>query len=160
MIALTLATAARIVDAALAEGEARGAQPLCVVVLDAGAHVLALKRDERAGLLRAAIATAKASGALGMGMGSRALAARAKAAPAFFDALAVVSEGTLIPAPGGVLIRNHDREIIGAVGISGDTSDLDEACAVAAVAHAGLIADPGATPDPPLPNADSDKDPA
>lgn len=156
MTKLTLAIAAQIVDAALAEGDARGAQPLSVVVLDAGAHVLALKRDERAGLLRPAIATAKASGALGMGMGSRALAVRAKAAPAFSDALAAVSEGRLVPAPGGVLIRDLDNTIIGAVGISGDTADIDEACALVAIAHAGLIADPGAAPNSPAPIAKKD----
>jgi uncharacterized protein GlcG (DUF336 family) len=79
-----------------------------------------------------------------MGFGSRALAARAAKVPAFFTALAAVSAGRMIPVPGGVLIRNAAGDIVGAVGISGDTSDRDEMCAVAGIEAAGLRADPGA----------------
>lgn len=140
---LTLAHATLITDTALAEGHRLDLQPLCVAVLDAGGHLLALKRDERASLLRPQIATGKASGALGMGFGGRELARRATKMPAFFNALSDLAGGNMVPVPGGVLIRNSGGEILGAVGISGDTSDNDELCAVAGVATAGFIADTG-----------------
>lgn len=143
MTRLTLDIATRIVDAALEKAGAMAAKPLCVVVLDAGGHLLALKRHEDASLFRAEIATAKPQGALGMGSGSRTLAERAAASPAFFAAIAAVTAGRIVPVPGGVLIRDADGTIVGAVGISGDQSDVDEACAVAGVANVGLSPDPG-----------------
>lgn len=143
MNSLTLESASRIVDAALERASADGLNPLTVAVLDAGGHLVAFKRQDRSGILRPDIAQGKAWGALGMGAGSRGLAQRAEKAPAFFVALASVSQGRLIPVPGGVLIRNADDDIIGAVGISGDLPDKDEACAVHGIELAGLIADPG-----------------
>jgi uncharacterized protein GlcG (DUF336 family) len=110
--------------------------------------LLAFKREDRSGILRPEIAQAKAWGALGMGLGSRALAQRAIAAPAFFVSLASTSQGRLIPVPGGVLIRATDGEVLGAVGISGDHPEQDEACGVFGVENADLTADPG---DAPLP---------
>jgi uncharacterized protein GlcG (DUF336 family) len=148
MTTLTLEKAACIVDAALRRGRELHLKPLTVAVLDAGGHLLAFKREDRSGILRPEIAQAKAWGALGMGLGSRALAQRAMAAPAFFVSLASTSEGRLIPVPGGVLIRGTDGEVLGAVGISGDHPDQDEACGVFGVENAGLTADPG---DAPLP---------
>ena len=142
---LSLLQASRIVDAALAEGERRGFHPLCVAVLDAGGHVLALKRDHRASVYRPQIATAKASSCIGMGFGGRELVRRAQAMPAFFGALSGVLPNGLLPVPGGVLIRAAaGTGVIGAVGISGDTSENDESCAVAGILAAGLIADTGA----------------
>jgi uncharacterized protein GlcG (DUF336 family) len=144
MSRLTLAQASTIVDAALAKGRALSLAPLTVVVLDPGGHAVALKREDGSGILRADIATAKAWGALGMGFGSRELAGRAAKTPGFFTALSAVSQGRMVPVPGGVLIRDSAGEVIGAVGISGDASDQDEICAVAGVEAAGLKADPGA----------------
>jgi uncharacterized protein GlcG (DUF336 family) len=112
-------------------------------VLDAGGHLLTLKRDERASLLRPQIANGKASSVLGMGFGGRELARRAERMPAFFGALSDLARGNMLPVPGGVLIRNAAGEIVGAIGISGDTSDNDEHCALAAVAAVGLVADAG-----------------
>lgn len=143
MTFLTLDAASGIVDVALSTAASRNAKPLCVVVLDAGAHLLALKRQETASLFRPQIAIAKATGALGMGLGSRALAGRAAQSPAFFTALASVAEGQIVPVPGGVLIRDQAGRVLGAVGISGDTSDMDEECAVAGIEAAGLVADAG-----------------
>ncbi|KFX71754.1 GlcG protein [Pseudomonas taeanensis MS-3] len=143
MSRLTLAQANSIIDTALAEGIRLDFQPLCVAVLDAGGHLLALKRDERASLLRPQIATGKAFGVLGMGFGGRELARRAAKMPAFFNALSDLAGGNMVPVPGGVLIRDSNGEILGAVGISGDTSDNDECCAVTGVAAAGFIADVG-----------------
>ena len=141
---LTLEQATRIVDDALAEGAKRGFKPLCIVVLDAGGHALALKRDERASISRPEIATAKAAGCLGMGFGGRELARRAEKMPDFIAALNAIFAKGILPVPGGVLIRNAAGSLLGAVGISGDTSDNDEVCAVAGIKAAGLVADTGA----------------
>jgi uncharacterized protein GlcG (DUF336 family) len=111
-----------------------------VVVLDAGGHDLALKRQDGAGILRSDIARGKAWGALGMGFSSRELAARAQKVPTFFGALAAVSGGRLVPAAGGVLIYDEARNLLGAIGISGDTSDRDEDCAIRGITAAGLEA--------------------
>jgi uncharacterized protein GlcG (DUF336 family) len=140
---MTLEQASLIVDAALAEGARRDFQPLCVVVLDSGSHALALKRDERASISRPEIATAKAAGCLGMGFGGREIAKRAAAVPSFIAALNGVFPKGILPVPGGVLIRNADGILLGAVGVSGDTSDNDEICAVAGIAAAGLVAETG-----------------
>ena len=141
---LTLEQASTLVDAALAEATARGFAPMCVVVLDAGGHALALKRDERASIGRPEIAIAKAAGCLGMGFGGRELAKRAEKMPGFFNALAAVFPKGIVPLPGGVLIRDAGRALLGAVGVSGDTSDNDEICAVAGIIAVGLIGDTGA----------------
>ncbi len=141
---LTLDQAGRIVDGALAAGAKHGFKPLCVVVLDAGCHPLALKRDERAAISRPEIATAKAAGCLGMGFGGRELARRAEAMPGFFAALNGIFAQGIIPLPGGVLIRDAAGVLLGAVGVSGDTSDNDEVCAVAGIKAAQLAADTGA----------------
>ena len=143
MAKLTLAAASTIVDTALAEGRARNFAPLTVAVLDAGGHLVALKREDNSSLLRPEIATGKAWGALGMGFGGRELARRAQNAPGFFAALSGLAEGRMVPVPGGVLIRDAGDQIVGAVGISGDTSVNDEICAVAGIEAAGLIADTG-----------------
>jgi len=144
-MSLTLARASTIVDVALKTGREAKYQPLTVAVLDAGGHLVAFKREDKSGILRFNIAFGKAWGALGMGFGSRTLAGRAARQQQFFTTLAAVSEGRLIPVPGGVLIRDDDG-IVGAVGISGDTSDNDEKCAIAGIEAAGLKADPGADP--------------
>jgi uncharacterized protein GlcG (DUF336 family) len=114
-------------------------------VLDSGGHLVAFKREDKSGLLRFDIAFGKAWGALGMGFGSRTLAARAGKTPMFITALAAVSAGRMVPVPGGVLIRNAAGDLLGAVGISGDTSERDEMCALAGIEAAGLRADPGSS---------------
>jgi uncharacterized protein GlcG (DUF336 family) len=143
MMMLTLAQAALIVDQALEHGRALKLKPLAVAVLDAGGHLSAFKREDGASILRPQIAQGKAWGVLGMGFGGRELARRAAAAPLFLNALMDASQGRVIPVPGGVLIRSADGRLIGAVGISGDTSEQDEACAVHGIRAAGLIADTG-----------------
>ena len=138
MTTLTLAVAQTIVSAGLAAARSRGAKPLVVVVLDAGGHTIALAREDGATFFRNQIATAKATGALGMGTDTRALGERALANATFFQALAVTVGGEIAFAPGGVLVRNPGGMVIGAVGVSGDTGDCDEACAVAGIRAAGL----------------------
>ena len=141
---IDLAHATMIVDKALAQGRNLGLPPLTVAVLDGSGCLVSFKREDGSSLLRPEIAQAKAWGALGMGMGSRALAQRASAQPAFVSAENALAGGRLIPVPGGVLIRSRAKSIIGAVGITGATSDQDEACAVAGIEAAGFIADTGA----------------
>jgi uncharacterized protein GlcG (DUF336 family) len=140
---LTLTQASTIVDIALATARDMELVPMTVAVLDAGGHLVAFKREDRSGILRYDIAYGKAWGALGMGFGSRTLYERAANTPQFFNALYAASGGRVVTNPGGVLIRDAEGEIIGAVGISGDTSDKDEACAIAGIEAAGLSADPG-----------------
>ena len=139
---MNLETASIIVDAALKLGRERGFMPLSVAVLDAGGHLVAFKREDRSGILRFDIAFGKAWGALGMGFGSRELFNRTAANPTFMAALAAVSGGRLVPVPSGVLALSGG-EVVGAVGISGDVSDNDEACALAGLAAAGLEAKTG-----------------
>lgn len=141
---VSLEQATAIVDAALAKGRERGFERLTIFVLDSGGHLVAAKREDGSGILRCELAMGKAYGALGFGLGSRTLAGRAAKVPAFMGAASDASGGRVVPAPGGVLIRNEAGQIIGAVGMSGDTGDNDEVCAVAGIEAAGLTADPGA----------------
>ena len=144
MAGLTLAQAGTIIDTALKKARELNLAPLTVVVLDAGGHPVALKREDRSGIMRVEIATGKAWGGLGIGLGSRSLFERAEKQPVFVASLAAVSGGRAVPVPGGVLIRAGNGDIVGAVGISGDTSDNDEICAVAGIEAAGLTPQTGA----------------
>lgn len=146
MNCLTLAAASTIVDEALAYGRAHKLKPMAVAVLDAGGHMLAFKREENAGILRREIAEGKAWGVLGMGYGGREFVKRNAIRPTFYTALAVASQGRIMPVAGGVLIRNAEGDIIGSVGVTGDTEDNDDACALAGIAAANLIADTGGDP--------------
>ena len=140
MPAVSLTQASAIIAAALAEGRRRGLKPLTVAVLDPGGHLVALQREDGSGILRVEIATGKAYGALGMGFGSRELAERARTSAPFIAAVVAASGGRMVPAAGGVLIVDRPGgDVQGAVGISGDISDEDEACALAGIAAAGLV---------------------
>ena len=145
---LKLAQALAIIDGALGEARKRNFLRLGVVVLDAGGHVIAFKREDGASFLRFELAYGKAWGALAMGFGTRELAERAAKQPAFVNALSGVTHGRMVPSPGGVLMTGADGALLGAVGISGDTGDNDEVCALAGVAAAGLGAVPGSKPKP------------
>jgi uncharacterized protein GlcG (DUF336 family) len=141
---LKLTQAETIIDAALAEGRKKNLALLAVAVLDAGGHLIAFKREDGATFLRFELAYGKAWGALGMGFGTRELAERAAKNPAFVGALSAVSQGRMVPSPGGVIIVGPGAEVLGAVGISGDTGDNDEVCALAGIKAVGLSAVPGA----------------
>src|SRR3974390_2319824 len=132
-MSVTLAQASTIVDVALKKARDMNLAPMTVAVLDAGGHLVAFKREDKSGILRYEIAYGKAWGALGMGFGSRTLFERAASAPQFFNALYAASGGRMVTNPGGVLIRDGGGDVIGAVGISGDTSDNDEICAIPGV---------------------------
>jgi uncharacterized protein GlcG (DUF336 family) len=143
MATLKLAQASTIIDAALATAREKNFAPLAIAVLDAGGNLIAFKREDGAGIVRFDIAYGKAWGALGMGFGTRELAERATKAPTFVAALAAISQGRMVPSPGGVLIVGPDKDVVGAVGISGDIGDNDEVCAIAGIEAVGLSAVPG-----------------
>ncbi len=142
MSALTLDKAREIVAAARAKGREMELNPLTVAVLDAAGNLKALEREDGASNMRPDIAVGKANGALAMGLGSRALFERAKAEPFFIQAMNELAGGSLVPVPGGVLIKDGGA-IIGAVGITGDNSNNDEAAATAGIEAAGFVADGG-----------------
>jgi uncharacterized protein GlcG (DUF336 family) len=138
---IKLSEASIIVDEALAAARARNLPPMTVTVLDIAGRLVAAKREDGSSLFRAEISSAKAWGALAMGMPTRLLAERAAAAPDFTQSLTVLTGGRFVPVPGGVLIRDGAGILLGAAGVSGAHPDLDEACATSGIAAAGLIAD-------------------
>lgn len=140
---LTLDAAARLVDLALAKGLDMGLKPLTVAVLDAGGHLKAFKRGDAPGILRPDLAIGKAWSALAMGCGTRTLAAIAEKSPGHINSLVTIASGRIVPNPGGILLFDNDGEVIGAIGVSGDTSDNDEAAAIHAVTAMGIKGDPG-----------------
>ena len=139
---ISLAQANTIVDTALAAGRKANMQPLTVVVLDAGGHVICCKREDNSSIMRFEIASGKAWGSLGMGRPSRGLEQVALQRPHFVQAAIAASGGRMVPVAGGVLVINKAGETIGAVGVSGDTSDNDELCAIEGIRAAGLVSNP------------------
>ena len=140
---MKLEAAQTILTAALAHGRKSGMKPLTVIILDARGVLKAAACEDGSSLARPDIARGKAYGALSLGMGSRAIHARAEQQPYFVAAATHAAGGALIPVPGGVLIRDGAGALLGAIGISGDTSDNDEAAAVAGIKAAGLTAETG-----------------
>lgn len=143
-VTLPLSSAKGIVDGAFAAARERQAMPLAVVVIDGGGHLVAMERQDGAGHFRADVAMAKAWGALGFGVPSGVLGERLAGREAFQSALASASGGRFAAVAGGILILDASGHSIGAVGISGDVSDTDAACAVAGIEAAGLRAAAGA----------------
>ena len=137
---LDLETARTIVAGARAHAAEAGLKPLTVVVLDPGGHVVAVEREDGSSIGRFDIGFGKAHGALALGMGSRSIMARAEQQAYFVAAVTSAVGGSLVPVPGGVLVRDADGALLGAVGVTGDTSDNDEAAAVAGIESAGLTA--------------------
>ncbi|MGR3756709.1 MAG: GlcG/HbpS family heme-binding protein [Tranquillimonas sp.] len=141
MSKLNLAAARMIVTATLERGRSNGLKPLSVVVLDAGGHPIAFEREDGASPGRFAIAHGKAYGAVMLGLGGKAQMARAESQAYFMSAVNGVFGGQVVPVPGGVLIRDGDGAILGAVGVTGDTSDNDADAASSAVEAAGFTAE-------------------
>ena len=133
-MSVKLFQAEQIIDGAIAEAHKQQANPLAVMVLDAGGHPVAFKREDQASLYRFDIAKAKAMGALGMGVDTRVMAERAAKNPAFFASINSIAEVDIPYSPGGNLIKNSNGDIIGAVGISGDTGETDELCSLEGIA--------------------------
>ena len=143
MTALSLAAARTIIDAAFAKGTDLKLRPLGVSVLDAGGHLVAFQRQDGASFLRPQMSAGKAYGALAIGMGGRKVEAFAKDRPHLMAGISDVSGSKVLPVVGGVLIRDGSGAVLGAVGISGDSSENDEAAAIAGIEAAGFTADPG-----------------
>lgn len=141
MAKITLSQAEKIIDAALAKGSEIECNPLSVVVLDDGGNLVAFKKQDNSSVLRFEIALGKASAAIGMGTSSRNIEVKAKERPYFINSLIAASGGKLVPVAGGLLIRSSQGEIIGAVGVTGDTSDRDEECGLAGIKAANLETD-------------------
>lgn len=142
-MAITLRRARQIIKGALAKRHAGDMKPLAVIVLDAGGNVKAFEREDGASNYRFQVAHGKAHAAVGMGMGSRALFNRAEQQSYFVTAVGTLEGTHVVPVPGGVLVRDKKGALLGAVGISGDTSDNDEAAAIAGIEAAGFVAEPG-----------------
>jgi uncharacterized protein GlcG (DUF336 family) len=136
---LNLRGANAIVAGALAKAREMQIRPIVVTVLDGNGQIIAAQREDGASGFRLEIAFGKAWGAVSMGQSSRELAGRALENPNFFGALASASGGKLIPQPGGVLVTDGVSTILGAAGISGGTSDEDEACGIYGIRAAGLV---------------------
>lgn len=139
---LTLAAANAMIEKAFEKGAELKLKPLSVVVLDAGGYVIAFQRQDGASNLRFKMAHGKAYGTLALGIGSRAIYERAQEQAYFINAVNAIADGALVPVPGGVLIKSGSGDVLGAVGVTGDTSDHDEACAVAAIEAGGFTAIP------------------
>src|SRR6185312_12258637 len=139
--AISLAAARTIVVRAPAHARSSDFPPMTVAVLDAAGRLVAVAGEDVSSLLRERIARPSAAGALNMGVGSGSLATRAEARPAFINSAVALAAGELVPVAGGVLVRDDD--VVGAVGVSGQLADGDEACGLRGIAAAGLRADPG-----------------
>ncbi|MGZ3275225.1 MAG: GlcG/HbpS family heme-binding protein [Caulobacteraceae bacterium] len=137
---LTLDQANAIIAGAVAKGRALGLKPLTVAVVDGGGHLIAFQRSDGSPTLRPAIAIGKAAGAVGLGVPSRKIGEMAVERPHFVAAIGHLAADGLIPVAGGVNVIDGEGRIIGAVGVSGDTSDNDEVCATAGIGAAGLRA--------------------
>jgi len=142
IVSLPLEQASTIVDEALRVGRQEGMLPLTVIVLDSGGHMVAVTREDGSGIFRIEVANAKAYGALGMGVSTRVMGQRLEDRPVFGASINGLSDGRWVPVPGGVLIRNDQGQIIGSVGVSGDTSDRDEFTAIDAIRAAGYWPEP------------------
>lgn len=138
MATLSLSKARTIIRAAIAHGRDKGMKPLSVIVLDAGGHPIAFERADGASPGRYAIAEGKAYGAVMLGMPGSAQKDRAEAQAYFIAAAGAAFGGKMIPVPGGVLVKDRRGDIIGAVGVTGDTSENDAEAALAGIAKAGL----------------------
>jgi len=137
---LTLAQANALIDAAFAKGTELSLKPLTVTIHDPGGHLIACQRQDGASNMRVKLAGGKACGALALGVSSRTIGDMAVDRPHFIAAVDTMSEGGMVPAAGGVIVCDADGTVVGAIGVTGDTSDNDEACALAAIAAQGLKA--------------------
>jgi len=141
---LKLQDAKKIIEHTLAAQAKNSFKPMAVVVLGAAGTIRASESQDGTSLLRPKVAHGKAYGAITLGVGSRALFERAKVEPFFVQAVNSLCDGALVPVPGGVLVRDSSGALVGAVGVTGDTSGNDELCAVAGIEAAGFVADTGA----------------
>jgi uncharacterized protein GlcG (DUF336 family) len=141
MVGISLNDARTIIIATAKKGQEMGMKPLSTVVLDAGGHVIAFERQDGAAPGRFAIAQGKAYGTVMLGMPGSAQMARAEQQAYFMAAVNGVYGGKVIPVPGGVLVRDSNGEVVGSVGVTGDTSDNDLIAALTGINAAGFVGD-------------------
>lgn len=135
---LSLKQANELIQATFDKGSELRLQPLSVAILDPGGHLISFQRQDNASTMRPQIATGKATGALSLGVSSRRLAEMSSERPAFVNALCAMSKDGLVPAAGGLIVIDSQNNILGAIGVTGDTSDNDELCAASAIGSVGL----------------------
>lgn len=140
MMRLTLAQANALIAAAQAEAVTMGLKPLTIAVQDPTGSLIALERQDGAPKIGPKIAAGKAAGALAFGVSSRRIAEMAVERPTFIANAAALNDGGMIPAAGGLIVTDAAGMVLGALAISGDTSDNDEACALAAIEAQGFLA--------------------
>lgn len=141
MAGLTLNKARTIVRKTLEKGREMELKPLSVIVLDAGGNIIAFERSDGASPGRFAIAHGKAYGSIMLGIAGSAQMQRAESQAYFMNAVNGLFGGQLVPVPGGVLVRDKRGAVIGAVGVTGDTSDNDAAAATTGIEAAGFTAE-------------------
>lgn len=141
MVVISLNDAQTIISATAKKGKEIGLRPLSTVVLDAGGHVIAFERQDGAAPGRFAIAFGKANGCIMLGMPGSAQMERAEQQSYFMAAVNGVYDGKVIPVPGGVLVRDQNGDVVGAVGVTGDTSNNDLIAALAGIDAAGFVGD-------------------
>ena len=144
MSKLTLKQANTIIEKGLVKAREMKIKPLAIVVLDDSGNIVSAQREDGASMFRMDVAKGKAWGSVAMGASSKALGKRAKDNPNFFLSLAATAGGKFLPQTGAALIKDKDGTIIGSAGASGGTGEEDEACCVAAIEAAGLVADASA----------------
>ncbi|WP_313289038.1 GlcG/HbpS family heme-binding protein [Stutzerimonas nitrititolerans] len=137
-VAISRSQARRMLDATFAEARARDMEPLTAFVMDGGGNLVAAEREDGCAPLRLPVARGKAFAALGNGVSSRTVGERNELRPAFLASVAAASDGHFVPVPGGVLILDEHDEVIGAMGVSGASSDEDEHVAVTGIEAAGF----------------------
>ena len=140
---VSLEQARRIADASLVKGRELNLKPLSVVVLDPRASVVVSLSEDGCSQMRQRIALGKAKASIQLGLGTRALMKRAEEQAYFIQSMNGLAGGEFVPVPGGVLLRDQAGTLLGAVGISGDTSDNDEEAALAGIAAANLVGETG-----------------
>lgn len=135
---LNLGQANALIAAAFAKAEVLGLKPLTVTIHDPGGHMIACQRQDGASTLRVKLAAGKACGALALGVSSRTIGEMARERPHFIASIDTMADGGIVPAAGGLIVCNQAGDILGAIGVTGDTSDNDEDCARAAIEAVGL----------------------
>jgi uncharacterized protein GlcG (DUF336 family) len=138
---VSLEQSERIIDAILARGRELGCRPLSVAVTDPGARVKAFKKEDGSAMMRFEMAMGKAYAALALGRSSSLVRVRNEEKPEFMSFLINASDGKIFPEGGGRLIRDERGEVIGAVGVTGDTETRDEELAAHGIRAASLRTD-------------------
>lgn len=138
---ISLDAANKIVDATMRKSREMELKPMTAIVLDPGGHLVSFQREDKSGNIRYEIALGKAYACLGVGKSSRSVREQAMGRPHFSQALTEVSHGRFMPVLGGILIRDGEGNLVGALGVTGDTEENDEIAGIAGIEAAGLTAD-------------------